>query len=518
MCGIYGYQLKPGQELTAHEATVISLMLAQTMESRGKDSFGGVQIPTVDDVDKQAHIIRGLGRVSEVGTTLLERASNARSFLGHTRAATVGAVTIPNAHPFMIGDVLGVHNGCVQNWEELNLKYDREFAVDSMHLFGHINDGLPLDDIYGYGTLFWLRQSENWQTIYFARTMNGSLTVAYFYRDPNVTMNNSKEEPFLTVWASEQEPIRRIAKLLNFGWHSVFVETEKVHMIQNSTVFKTDTPFKIAGYYDRSKGRKAEIAPWGIMGEHFGRCHLVDSAKLPKHNKGLTRKQKKALRKKQNEAKKGEWVADPKPENVHSGAGRERIYVPINGKAGQTRTSYLCQECKCQLRDHTWSVCSHNGDPDFSCKGTQDQGCDANVQICSDCGHYLIAGIHDTSETPYWNMLECNICDGVCAPEAMIMEADKAREEELQQETEMAAAMGEDELDDICTHPQHRINNVSGVCLQCGKRVKMAAYDSKKPTEIILSATDRALLLAGNHSKEEEEKHLQILKEFNGTA
>ena len=39
------------------------------------------------------------------------------SIIGHTRAATTGAVTTRNAHPFSYGSIIGAHNGIIDNWE-----------------------------------------------------------------------------------------------------------------------------------------------------------------------------------------------------------------------------------------------------------------------------------------------------------------------------------------------------------------------------------------------------------------
>lgn len=73
---------------------------------------------------------------------------------GHTRHATLGAVTTRNAHPFRYGRYIGCHNGIV------DIPRNSDYAVDSQYLFDRLNQcngdyQTAFADIDGYWALAW---------------------------------------------------------------------------------------------------------------------------------------------------------------------------------------------------------------------------------------------------------------------------------------------------------------------------------------------------------------------------
>lgn len=452
MCGIYGFQVSKEHELSIYETTVVSMTLASQMESRGKDSFGGISIPSLNtDVDGKIRVMRGLGKVTESGSQLLKMASSSRCFLGHTRTATRGEVSIPNAHPFNIGDILGVHNGVVYNHDEMNRRYGRSFEVDSMHVFAHIDENKPLGELLGYGTFFWTRKSEKWEKIYLAKTVAGALSIARFFRDEEALVNDNH---FMLAWASEFAALQKVASILGVVFRPISVVPEKIHYIQDSILYIHDDQTFELGYSTKSINNGGHFRhPYSLIeegddDENFsmgggGKIHKIPNLSgvegmrqdntsecllnTSRQEKRLSRKKRKALLKQQAKqkiaAKKREWVLDPITENISAGMFLRFIYLPRNGHSGEADKHYLCPQCECLLDEHIWGWCPHNGDKTRNCKaGEINVACDVPIaSLCSDCGHHLIEGIHREAPAVLYKVVECTVCNQFCAPEATLL-------------------------------------------------------------------------------------------------
>lgn len=142
MCGIAGWNLTKKPDVSFYA------ILAHAMLDRGRDSFGYYN---------GAKITRGTGPI--IRGIPARELSSLVGFL-HTRHATTGDITKQNSHPFEIGGLIGAHNGIVYNHETLNKTYGRKCAVDSMHIFEHISQGLALADVEGYGAIEFVRDGE----------------------------------------------------------------------------------------------------------------------------------------------------------------------------------------------------------------------------------------------------------------------------------------------------------------------------------------------------------------------
>lgn len=114
MCGIVGYiGNRSGVELVMDGLTAL--------EYRGYDSAG---VATIDG--SQSKVLKQVGRVEGLVKEVEEAHLSAPLVIGHTRWATHGGVTVPNAHPQTNNDqtIFVVHNGIIENFAELKAKLE----------------------------------------------------------------------------------------------------------------------------------------------------------------------------------------------------------------------------------------------------------------------------------------------------------------------------------------------------------------------------------------------------------
>lgn len=123
MCGIVGYiGKKPAQQ--------VLLTGLKRLEYRGYDSAG---IVTMSETAKPI-LLRAKGKVAELESLVGDRGSPDTMGIGHTRWATHGAPSKRNAHPHAVGDIYLVHNGIIENYQELKtmlVKRGYEFKSDT---------------------------------------------------------------------------------------------------------------------------------------------------------------------------------------------------------------------------------------------------------------------------------------------------------------------------------------------------------------------------------------------------
>ena len=150
MCGIVGFTGR-------NQAAPILLDGLSKLEYRGYDSAG----IAVRDGEKDAEVVKAKGRLA----ILAEKTDDGKAVkgtcgIGHTRWATHGEPSEDNAHPHVTedGNVVAVHNGIIENYQELKAKLikkgytfysqtDTEVAVKLVDYYYKKYLGTPIDAI-----------------------------------------------------------------------------------------------------------------------------------------------------------------------------------------------------------------------------------------------------------------------------------------------------------------------------------------------------------------------------------
>ena len=108
MCGIVGY-------IGHQEAQPILIAGLKRLEYRGYDSAGIVTLAR----DGSPTLLREKGKVAELSNLQSKHSVNDVVGIGHTRWATHGAPSVKNAHPHAVGRISLVHNGIIENFQDL---------------------------------------------------------------------------------------------------------------------------------------------------------------------------------------------------------------------------------------------------------------------------------------------------------------------------------------------------------------------------------------------------------------
>ncbi len=110
MCGIVG---------SISKKNVVPFLMdgLKSLEYRGYDSSGVAVLKK-----REIEVKRRLGKLSKLETALKKEPLQGKLGLGHTRWATHGKPSERNAHPHRAGDVVVVHNGIIENSEDLKAR------------------------------------------------------------------------------------------------------------------------------------------------------------------------------------------------------------------------------------------------------------------------------------------------------------------------------------------------------------------------------------------------------------
>lgn len=145
MCGIVGY-------IGQLDAKEILLKGLEKLEYRGYDS-AGIAVANEQGI----HVFKEKGRIADL-REVVDANVEAKAGIGHTRWATHGEPSYPNAHPHQsaLGRFTLVHNGVIENYVQLKQEYlqdvelksdtDTEVVVQVIEQF--VNGGLETEEAF----------------------------------------------------------------------------------------------------------------------------------------------------------------------------------------------------------------------------------------------------------------------------------------------------------------------------------------------------------------------------------
>ncbi|HHE3577508.1 glutamine--fructose-6-phosphate transaminase (isomerizing) [Pasteurella multocida] len=110
MCGIVG-------AIAQRDVAEILVNGLHRLEYRGYDSAG----ISIVDQEKRLQRVRCLGKVQVLAEAVVAEKITGGTGIAHTRWATHGAPSEDNAHPHVSGQFAVVHNGIIENYEQLRI-------------------------------------------------------------------------------------------------------------------------------------------------------------------------------------------------------------------------------------------------------------------------------------------------------------------------------------------------------------------------------------------------------------
>ena len=209
MCGIIGY-------IGKKQPVNFLLEGLKKLEYRGYDS-SGIAIKENENIQ----IIRSIGRIKDLeNKTKNTKLLNGNIGIAHTRWATHGEPTEENAHPHQVGNVTLVHNGIIENAEELRenlitdgVKFKSE--TDTEVACAVINKYYKKDPIAAITKAL--------------KELKGSYAFGIIFKDSNKLYAVRKDSPLIIGIGEDENYIASdIAAIINFTNKYILLEDNEI--------------------------------------------------------------------------------------------------------------------------------------------------------------------------------------------------------------------------------------------------------------------------------------------------
>lgn len=231
LCGVYSINFS-----TPEYKLFESLLYLNAL--RGTDSTGIIRVNEKKSIQSRKSLLPSFEFIKEKTSDIIHDNFEDKKpllLMGHTRAATKGAVTLKNAHPFSFPNVIGMHNGTINKMFEGR----KDFETDSEALYKLINDrGLheALEEVEAYDSSYALQfvDRKN-KTLNFILNDRRPLHFTYLYQGGTL------------IWSSESLALEMALKRENYSYNKGWNLSEKdkiftLHKHQLLTIPIGDNP------------------------------------------------------------------------------------------------------------------------------------------------------------------------------------------------------------------------------------------------------------------------------------
>lgn len=256
MCGIFGFIGSPKSKFDLNKFNILGIY----NDSRGGDSCGIFVDGLLEKgADKQKLFSTFI--LSNENYNSLKNNPNIKVALGHCRKASVGHVTIEQAHPIIVKDeednieLVMIHNGTLLNHKELAKKYDIKttFGESDSMIFARIVNKVGFDVLSEYNGA---------GAFVFHKPKTGDV---YFYQGASKNTEYSKElteeRPFFLISQSGGYYFSSIGEILNL----INSEKEKkvLSLEPNHLYHLVNGRIKELTHYDRKDRYQTETKYYG---------------------------------------------------------------------------------------------------------------------------------------------------------------------------------------------------------------------------------------------------------------
>ena len=220
MCGIIGY-------IGNKNPKDVLIDGLKNLEYRGYDS-SGIALKNSNEIE----IIRSVGKIYNLEEKInKEELINSNMGIAHTRWATHGSPTEENAHPHKVGNVTIVHNGIIENAEELR----KELINEGINFNSETDTeviAVLINKYYEDNEIDAIKKA--------LRELKGSYALGILFSGNNKLYTTRKDSPLIVGIGKDENFIASdIAAIINYTNKYMLLEEGEIGIIDENEVVIT---------------------------------------------------------------------------------------------------------------------------------------------------------------------------------------------------------------------------------------------------------------------------------------